>query len=146
MTTIKMEGLSGLSEALEDLKPATAKAALRRAGIDALEPVARAARSMAPRDEEDLIESIDVGTKLTPRQAGLERRITSKVAARVYAGAGALPQAITQEFGTYFHPPQPFMRPAWDAEAKPTLERVEKNMWFEVSLAAERAARKAAKG
>ena len=41
--------------------------------------------------------------------------------------------------------PQPFLRPAFDAEAKPTIDRLAAAMWTEIDKSAKRAARKAAK-
>lgn len=41
--------------------------------------------------------------------------------------------------------PDPFMRPAFDKEAQPTIDRVKPMLWREIARAAARAAKKAAK-
>lgn len=41
--------------------------------------------------------------------------------------------------------PEPFMRPAFDKEAKPTLDRIKPLLWQEIQRSVARAARKAAK-
>lgn len=50
--------------------------------------------------------------------------------------------AGTQHPGTS---PQPFIRPAFDSEAKPTVDRLVPLIWSEIDRSAKRAARKAAK-
>lgn len=59
-------------------------------------------------------------------------------------------KAIAQEFGSVNHPAQPYMRPAFDSEAQPTLYRVrgflEAELAKSVRRARARAARKASKG
>jgi hypothetical protein len=55
-------------------------------------------------------------------------------------------KAIVMEFGSFKDTPQPYMRPAWDKDSRPMLERLKKLLWDEVSKAVARAARKAAKG
>lgn len=60
----------------------------------------------------------------------------------VYVGAGPHPQAHLQEFGTKDHPPQPFMRPAFDAEKRSVFEGIKNDLWAEIMKAVERLARK----
>ena len=174
--TVKVSGLKGLEEALRQLPKATGRAALRRAGMNALEPMARAARAAAPVDEGELRESIGVGATAVTDDVGKfayrlvkggggtdaealqamrdARRAygTALTGVMVYMGPAAASdrneaiKAIAQEFGTQRHGPQPFLRPAFDAQARATIERVAKEMWFEVSLSAERLARKSARG
>src|SRR3546814_9688575 len=89
----------------------------RRAGLNALrhggEPIAKMARAIAPVDEGNLRESIDVSTRLARSQAGDKGALAP---VEMYVGPGQHPQAITQEFGTFKEAAQPFMRPAWDAQ------------------------------
>lgn len=149
--TIRLSGFKELDSALERLSKAAGKGVLRRAGKTALEPIADAARSMAPNDPNtggfDLVKSITVGTKLSKRQQGLHRKTVrdDKASVEVFVGAGPLPQAHLQEFGTIKHAPQPFMRPAWEAGKMKVLEDLKKELWAEVEKAAARAARKAAR-
>lgn len=149
-TTVKIEGLRELDEALGELTKATARNVLRRVGLKALQPVADTARSLAPVDDGHLRDSIGVGTRLTRRQAALHRKALRSGTSQSsfwegFAGAGGLPQAITQEFGTVSHPPQPFMRPAYDANKNQMLEIVKRDLGEEIQKAAQRQARRAAK-
>lgn len=147
-TTIKLEGFSELERSLDDLTKAAGKGALRRAMITAAEPMARAMRSMAPRGEDlHLSEGIGVGTRLTKRQATLHREMfqDNRAAIEVFVGAKADPAAHNQEFGNMNHDPQPFARPAFDQEVRPTLDRLKVELWDEISKAIARAERKAAR-
>jgi HK97 gp10 family phage protein len=142
--TVKVEGLAALETALRELPDATAKNVLRRVARARLEPVAARARQLAPVEEGDLRDSITVSTKLTRRQRSQHRKYGPDDV-EVFAGAGPHPQAHMQEFGTEDHGPQPFMRPAWDAERDGVLEGVKDDLWQEIEKAANRLARKAAK-
>jgi len=146
--TIQTTGFAELERALEQLgKQATQKASLRRAALKALQPVAALAASLAPRDDGDLAASIGVGTKLTKRQAGLHRKMfrNDKAAVEVFAGAGGLAQATQMEFGNFKDAPQPFMRPAWGAEGRATLDRLATELWADIQRTAARQARTAAR-
>lgn len=158
MTTVKVEGFADLERELEKLSKAAGKGVLRRSLKKSAEPMADVASMIAPDDPattfEDLHREISVSTKLSPRDRGSHRKMFRNDRAAVEAFVGpsvkAYPQAVLQEFGTVNHPPQPYMRPAWDQEAQPTLDRLGRILWdeFEKSVArAERkAARQAAKG
>lgn len=146
--TVKFEGGRELERALAEIaKKATAKAVVRRALIAAAKPMAEMAQSGAPVAEGDLQASVSVGTKLSKRQAKLHRKMfkNDKAAVEVFVGAGPLSSAHNQEFGNEHHAAQPFMRPAFDAEAKPTIDRVGEQMWVEIDKQAKREARKAAR-
>lgn len=142
--TVKIEGLKELDAALGELPKATAKNVLKRVLEDAGEITAQAARAKAPKDEFHLHESIDVGTKLSPRQAGMHREAGGKAFQEMFVGTNN-PAGVQQEFGNSRHGAQPFMRPAWDGTKGEVLERISNNLWAEISKAAARAARKAAK-
>ena len=60
-------------------------------------------------------------------------------------GKEAPPQGIWQEFGTVNQPPQPFMRPAWDGGKDALLDGIADDLWAEISKAAARQAKKAAR-
>lgn len=155
---MKVEGLKELDKALGEIGKAAAKAVLKRVGLKALEPVADAARSIAPDDPEtqghDLRTSIGVGTKLSRNQARQKKNSVKageeKFFAEVYAGAGPLPQAHLQEFGAKGDPPQPFMRPAWDGNKTRVLDAIKSDLGAEIMKTAKRQAarraRLAAKG
>lgn len=147
--TVKTTGFADLEAALAKIeKKATQKAVMRRALKTAAQPMADAAKSKAPRDDGTLQASIGVSTKLSARQSRQHRKQfrNDKAAVEMFVGAGPLSSAHNQEFGNEHHGPQPFMRPAWDQEAMPTLERLGQEMWSEIDSHAKRAAKKAAKG
>lgn len=149
--TVKIEGLRELERALAELPKSTGKNVLRRVLRTRAQPVADAARAMAPDDPEtgglDLKASIGVSTVLSKRQKSLHRKMfrNDKAAVEVFVGAGALPQAHLQEFGAPQHGPQPFMRPAWDGGKTQMLEGLKDDLWKEIEAAAKRLAKKQAK-
>ncbi len=141
--TVKLIGMRELERALAELPQATRRRpalnALRKGG----EPIAKAARAYAPVDEGDLREGIMVGTSLARSQRG-ERGAVAPV--EMYVGPGQHPQAITQEFGTFKEPAQPYMRPAWDTMRYTALDLIGAHLGLEIDKTARRLARKAAKG
>lgn len=141
--TFKIDGLKELDRNLQKLKRATAKNVARKVMKEAGEPIAAAARRNAPIEEGHLRESIDVGTKLTRRQAALHRKM-SPDAVEVFVGPND-PAGVQIEFGNERHSAQPFMRPAWDGTKDEALRIVTHRLGPEIDKAAERAARKAAK-
>lgn len=148
-TSIKLEGFKELDDALQALgKATTQKASLRRALRKAAEPMAEIASSNAPRGGTGtLATSVSVSTKLSPRQAKLHRKMfrNDKAAVEMFVGAGPLPSAHTQEFGTIHNGPQPFMRPAWDQDQKVMLERLKTEIASDIEKTVARANRKAAR-
>lgn len=140
-----IEGLAELQVALRELPDATAKNVLRRVGKQALQPIADAAAQRAPVDQGTLRDSIHVGTKLSRRQKSKHKKI-SEDDVEVFVGAGPVPQAIWQEFGTVNHPAHPFLRPAWDAGKDTVINTIADLLWVEIQKSAARIARKAAKG
>lgn len=143
--TVKISGLRELDAALGKLPRATAKAALRRVLKEAAEPLARTARMKAPHDDYHLYESIDVSTKLSDRQKSLHKAEGGRAFQEMFVGTNN-PAGVQQEFGNSRHPAQPFMRPAWDQEKEPTLDRISSLLWTEVEKTAARVAKKAARG
>jgi HK97 gp10 family phage protein len=142
--TIRVEGLRELEAALSGLPKSTGKAVLRRTAIKALEPFDKAWRAKAPHLTGALEESGGIGTRLTKRQARLNRKREDKASVEVYAGAND-PAAVQQEFGNVNDPPQPFMRPAWDETSSEVLAIVELELGGKIEKAAQRLARKAAR-
>lgn len=143
--TIKIEGLRELDAALGKLPKAAAKAVLRRVLTEAGEPIARTARGLAPRDEFHLYESIDVGTKLSRRQAGLHKGRGGQAFQEMFVGTNN-PAGVQQEFGNERHGPQPFMRPAWDSKKGETLDYIATALWGEIAKTAARVAKRTARG
>lgn len=148
---VKIEGLRELKHALGELPRATAKNVLKRILMKRGKPVADTMRSLAPDDPRtggnDLRSSIGVSTRLSKRQAKLHRRENKndRDFAEVFIGAGPVPQAHLQEFGTVNHGPQPFARPAWDQHQGAMLDGVKDDLWSEIDKASARLARKAAR-
>lgn len=149
--TMKLSGFREMEQALEELeKLATRRAVARRALIKSAQPMAEIMRTLAPDDPatsgDDLKASIGVGTKLAPRQARSHRRMfaNDRAAVEVFVGAGTVPQAHLQEFGTQNHGMQPFARPAWDQDKEALLRRLGEEMWTEIEKSVARARRKAA--
>ncbi len=140
--TVKIKGLRELDRALGELPKSVAKATLRRVLKEAAEPMARAARQLAPRDEYHLYESIDVSTRLNRRQSQIHRKEASKAFQEMFVGTNN-PAGVQQEFGNSRHGAQPFMRSAWDAEKRPTLDRIANSLWAEIQKSAQREADKA---
>ena len=145
--TMKLEGFKELERELERLSKSVGKAALRRALRKSAQPLADKMQAGAPVEEGDLRDSIGVSTKLSPRQSRLHRKMfrNDKASVEMFVGAGPLPQAHLQEFGTVKQSPQPFARPAWDADNKAMLERLKTDLWAEVEKSVARAERKAAR-
>lgn len=146
-TTVRIDGLKELEEALMDLSAATAKRQLRAAGMAALQPVADDYRDSVRRRTGDLAESAGVGTKLTRRQASIHRKTVrdDKASVEVFAGAGGLTQAITEEFGTIDQEPQGDLRASWDKNKSQTVSILKDELWASIEKARARAARKAAR-
>ena len=144
---MKLEGFSDLDKELAQFSKSVGKGVLRRTLIAASGPLAALMRQNAPRDTQALYDSIAISTKLNARQSRLHRRMfrNDKASVEVFVGAGTLPQAHLQEFGTENHSPQAFIRPAWDNDKMQLLERIKKLLRIEIDKAALRAARKAAK-
>lgn len=136
--TIKIDGLRDIDAALGKLGKTTGRNVLRRVGIARLEPMAEDMRAKAPVDAGDLKDSIAVSTK-NPRR----NRKQSMV--EVHAGPGRHPQGHLREFGGDRHPPQPFVRPAWDSGKDKLLDGIKDDLWAEIGKAAARQAKKAAK-
>lgn len=155
-TTVRVEGLAELEAALRELGKATGKNVLRRVAKARLAPIAAAMKAKAPDDPEthgnDLRSSIVVSEKLSRRQASLAgggARMTSqgfrsdaKSGITMYAGPGALVQAIQQEFGNVNHGAQPFVRPAWDQGKGRLLPGLAQDIKAEIDKAVARKAKR----
>ena len=143
--TVKVEGLRELDRALGELPKATGTNVLRRVLKTAAAPVASLMQDLAPYDDGNLFEGIGHGRRLTRRQRAVHKKWGTSTAVEYFVGAGGHPQAITQEFGTWFHPAQPFARPAWDAKQMQTLDSIKSDLWTEIAKSAARHQRKLAR-
>lgn len=139
---VKVEGLSELQDALEELPKSTQSSVLRKVLTEAAQPMAINAASIAPRRSGRLALSIKVSTSLSKRQRSLNKKQSP---VEVYVGAGPVREATMQEFGTAKNRPQPFMRPSWDGGKMPALDYIKTNLGRIITQAAERLAKKTAK-
>lgn len=139
---VKVEGLSELKDALEELPKSTQSSVMRKVLTEAGQPMAINAVAMAPRRSGRLALSIKVSSSLSKRQRSLNKKESP---VEVYVGAGPLRQATLQEFGTAKDRPQPFLRPAWDSGKQPALEYVKTSLGRLITEAAARLATKTAK-
>ncbi|SFR40505.1 Bacteriophage HK97-gp10, putative tail-component [Yoonia tamlensis] len=151
MATVKLEGFSELERELAKLTKSAGKGVLRRSLKIAATPMKDLMQDLAPRGDtatDELADSVTIGSKLSKRQAGLHRKMfrDDRAAVEMFVGPGPDPAAWNQEFGNVNHGAQPFARPAFDAEVKPTLDRLGRHLWDEFEKSRKRAARKAAKG
>jgi HK97 gp10 family phage protein len=148
VVTMKVEGLAESEAALKDLvenlgvSNATAKNTIRRALTFAAKPIEDEAKASAPVRAGHLKVSITTGTKLTRRQ---KAQHSKESPVEVFVGAGPLPQAHLQEFGTSKMPPQRFLQPAVDHNIEEVTKRFSEQLKIEVEKTAERARRKLAK-
>lgn len=147
--TVKLEGFKELESELAKLASPTARRASgRRALRKSAEPTVSLAQSLAPRGETGMLApSVSIGTRLSKRQASLHRRMFrgSRSAVEMFLGAGPFSSAWNQEFGNRHHAAQPYLRPAWDHEKGPMLERLKTELWADIQKALARAERRAAR-
>lgn len=143
---IKIKGLKELDRALGELPKLTAKAVLRKILKEAGEPLASAARQNSPRLTGHLIETVDVGTKLSRRQATLHRKETkdSRDFSEAFVGTTD-PAGMQDEFGNKHQPAQPWLRPAWDAQKQNVLFIITHRLWVVIEEAAARVAKRQTK-
>lgn len=137
----KVEGLEGLNEALRQLPKATAKNTLTRTLRKAAKPINVLATNLAPRDTGQLQVSVITGTRLTRRQRSSAYKDGKKGVAEVHVGT-AMSRGMFQEFGTFKEPPQPFLRPAWEATKERALQILKTELGSEIEKAAARLRKK----
>lgn len=164
--TVRVTGLKEIDAALGELDKRTARAVSRRTLVKALSPMADVAEEKAPFLRGDLKRSITTTTKKpkggdagkaafaevlrgggdrSEARAALLAANKGGAFAQAFMGPGRNPQAIMQEFGTVNHPPQPYMRPAFDEEKDATVQRVARTMGEEIDKAVRRIAKRRAK-
>lgn len=152
----ELEGLQELAQSLQQFSDTVARNITSRALADAAEPMAKAARALAPKDSGELRESISASTR-----ANVKGRLRNKNLRFAFVGPSYskfdqhyAPHAHLVEFGTAarYHkdgkyvgqaPAQPFMRPAFDQYKQEVVVRFRDHLAVEVERAARRAERKA---
>lgn len=133
---LKFSGFEGVNDALKQLKLSQRRAAARRVLTEALQPVAEAAKRMAPVDDGQLRDSIVVSTNVT--KAARSARIKDGVT--VFAGT-ANRNGVPREFGTFRSQAHPFMRPAWLANRGQVLDSIIVNFGEEINRTIAKAAK-----
>lgn len=155
---IKLTGARELERALRELPKRTGKAALRRALKKTAQPIEVTAEQYATRAKPELAaRGISISTRLSRRQK--RGRQTDRNTVQMYVGAHSARYGLAHlfEFGTAqrHHKsgkstgrmrPQPFMRPAWDANKGRLLDTLGRELWTEVDKAAKRLAKRRARG
>lgn len=170
---VKVEGLKELDAALGELSKGAARGALRRALIKAAEPMRAAAERNAPKLTGDLQSSIIVTSKIDNRAGKAEYAAVMKGGGTKAQAVGALRdarraagigesfaeafmgpakggkrraiKAVVQEFGSRKQAAQPYMRPAFDAEAENVIKRIGTELSREIDKSVTRARARAAK-
>ena len=149
MMKLDFEGGRDLEDAMRQLPKATRKAVARRVLKKAAAIFADAMRAGVRVGMGHLRDSIGVGTRLTRRQRAKNRK-ANPADVQVFVGPAAdrgspaaVPQSITEEFGTHNQAPHPFARPAWFSKRGEALDLIGREMWVEITKATERARRKA---
>lgn len=164
---VKITGFKELDKALAEFKPVTAKAIAKRALLKSAQPVVEDAKARVPVRLGRLRDSITASARLAVKAGNAEfaavmrsggtkdealaalrdarRGAAGGSLTTVHVGAGQLPHAHLQEFGTDRHPPQPYLRPAWDANRDKVLASIAGDLREEIDKAAKRAAAKALK-
>lgn len=140
---VKIEGLRELEAALAELPKATGKNVLRRVLIKAAQPIEADAAAAAPELTGRLRRDVSTGTRLNRRQAAMARRL-GKSEVEVHVGVND-PAGVQNEFGNAHQRPQPFLRPAWDANRQGALETISSHLGAEIAKSAARLARRAAR-
>jgi HK97 gp10 family phage protein len=144
-TIVKVEGLKELVLGLEELPKATARNVLKRVLTKAGQPTKERMESLAPRDTGYTAESIGIGPTLNPAQSRSAKK-EGKFFAAIYVGSRRGSAAQFEEYGTVNAPAHPYLRPAWDATQDGALKIIQTELGTEITKAAARLARKAAKG
>lgn len=162
-TSIKVEGMRELQRKLGELeKRATRRAVARRALKKASAPMLDLIRSYAPHKSGRLELNIVQSSRAKNAEAGnvafsqvmrsggsrgdavaalrAARRSTSSLVQLFIGPTNRAFYAWFQEFGTEHHAPDPFMRPGWDAEWRPTLRRIGEELGREIEKSVARQA------
>jgi HK97 gp10 family phage protein len=168
-TTIKVDGLKELGEALQDFSKATGGNILKRAISVAGAMIAEEAVKLAPKKSGALKRGIKVGkaqiisagksayaavkaeggsnaeAAAAARQANKEAGGTGRQAVVQVGPVKSLRAAVPQEFGTYKMHAKPYMRPAWDANDSRAVGVIRDALEEEIDKATARAQKKAAR-
>ena len=143
MVTIKTTGFREIEKAFSELGAAASKRLAVRALKKVAAPIRDKAKRLAPKDEQDLEKSIEIGTRTVRSVARPD-----KDEARVYVGIDESQDrrlhiyASIEEFGNSSHPAQPYFRPAWNTEGRAAIDRIKPILWEDIERTAKRQAKK----
>lgn len=137
--TVKVERRVQLAKKLAAL-PEAIKGEIRKALVASAEEIVSLAKSLVPRDQGDLYDSIDwkFGAGVPVGTVSLARRALGDLSVTVFAGDDKAFYARWVEFGTVKMRAQPFFFPAYRAVRKRAKSRI--------SRATTKAAKKVANG
>lgn len=143
---VKVEGFREFERVLtQDLPKATGKRIVTKVLKDAAQPIADIGQANAPLGPTGkLKKSYGVGTKLTRRQAALNRKSESKSMVEVHIGPND-PAGVQTEFGNEHQAAEPHLRPAWEAGKRRALADIVKGLAASLAKAVARARKKASK-
>jgi len=166
-SSMKLEGFKELEDALLELPKSTQGGVLKRAVAGPAADFADHAASLAPKDRGVLATQIKVSKPkiINPGTAafaaamreGSTRAEAAQAARAANRAAGGKGKSVVthvgptkkafhgslQEFGTRHHPPQPFMRPTWDAFQGRMLTSIRDTLAQEIEKARKRIAKRA---
>lgn len=154
---LKLKGWPELEKALaEELPKATARNALTRAGMQAMEPIRTRMAELAPYDPQDRDEDgnhLKDTMRSQAAKAKLARRLGTARDAGVIILTGPAPvgkrarsNAGWQERGTVKMAANAYARPAIDGQSDAVIENVKKFLAEQIGKAKARIAKKALKG
>lgn len=118
MYKAKVEGLRSVEDGLFKLKASTAKSVTRKGMKYALEEMRQMAEDLAPKKTRELADSIKISSKVISRH-----RSSKRSDLEMYMGPGAGVKGVVSEFGSYKDDGTPYMRPAWDAKSRSSLDK-----------------------
>lgn len=141
--TVQVQGIQGIEAALSQFTPRKRRDMGRKALDNAGQITARAMRALAPVDEGNLRESIDVSGTLSRAQSAEH---VKRAEVERFVGPNATPAAHLREFGGDGAAPHPFARPAWDTTKNQVLSAIGGYLWLEIDKAIKAKAKRAARG
>lgn len=138
MSNIQIEGLSALSQALDELGDEVASRVLARAGRKAMRPVHEAMRQSAGYDKSNQGQHMRDTIKIRSIREDSERviRVGPKMKAPHYIKARA------QEYGTSKQMAKPFIRPALDNNIQRVVATLREELGAGIARAQRRIAAK----
>lgn len=119
---------TGISKALASLPDRLSKAVVRDALTRSAEPMRQTMASLAPRGPDAPHIADNIVVSLTRSDD------TQEVAVAIGPAVG-FRYGFYQEFGTRYHPAQPFMRPGLDAGHELSLQRLSVEFWAALTRA-----------